>query len=87
MRDTDDPEFESPPSVDPDNNGAQHGRVDSSTPAGPLDASEHGELRVRIALEGDTVVLRFDKPVVWIGMSRLEAGTFAELLKAKAAEL
>lgn len=49
-------------------------------PDGKLNANDEGALAVMIGVEGKSVVLRFPKPVAWIGFTPEQALGIAELL-------
>ena len=56
-------------------------------PRGQLHRTDEGELRIAVTVEKNSVILAFGKPIAWIGMSRVEACEFADLIKRKASEL
>ncbi len=52
-----------------------------------LHRTDQGELRMAVTVEKNSVILAFGKPIAWIGMSRVEAIEFADLIKRRATEL
>lgn len=49
-------------------------------PRGKLNDDDDGELEMAIGVIGETVIVRFGKPVTWFGMGAHEARGLAELL-------
>lgn len=47
-------------------------------PRGKLNATDEGELEIRVGVENNTVVVVFNKPVAWIGFGYHEAKAFTE---------
>jgi len=53
-------------------------------PQGKLNQHDEGGLQIAIALEGETVTLRFGKQISWIGLPRAEAVQFALVILKRA---
>jgi hypothetical protein len=49
-------------------------------PRGKLNPNDEGALNIAMGMNGDTFIIDFGKPVVWIGMSRKEAQDFAMVI-------
>lgn len=60
---------------------------DTKFPEGKLNANDEGELMVMIGTESGRVVVRFPKPVAWIGFPPEQALELAETLIAHAVGL
>lgn len=49
-------------------------------PSGKLNKEDEGELRMATTIDGDTFILNFGKPVVWIGLKSIQAQELGEKL-------
>lgn len=56
-------------------------------PRGKLNRSDEGSARVAVAAINGTVVIRFEKPIAWLGLGYDEAKSLGESLLRKAEEI
>jgi hypothetical protein len=62
------------------------GPEDQQFPDGKLDPSDEGEATMAIGVVQGRIVMRFRKPILWVGMRPYEAAQLAQALLARALE-
>lgn len=58
--------------------------MNTKYPRGKLNDSDEGQTALAIYVTDKTVMIHFPKPIAWIGMSKQEALTLADMIKTRA---
>lgn len=62
-------------------------KVGSKYTRGKISEEDEGQLMIRTAIKNGTIIIDFSKPLSWLGLGKLEAIEFANILLEYARKL